>query len=110
MPPQVKVGVDPGLQRRQPELLEAADFPLGEILERDLGQRRTAPQPQGVPQQLACLCRVTRLEGTTAVAVPRGEHLGVQLVRVDVQEIAAADGPQPRPVLPVQRRQRPPQS
>ena len=28
----------------------------------------------------------------------------------DVQEIAAADGPQPRPVLPVQRRQRPPQS
>ena len=46
MAPEHQVGLDPLLDRHQPELLQGGDLPLGEGLVGELGQRRPAPQAQ----------------------------------------------------------------
>jgi hypothetical protein len=46
MPTELKVGLDAPLEREPAKLVETADLGLREILERDIGQRRAAPQRQ----------------------------------------------------------------
>ena len=42
--PELEVGVDPLLERVQPQLLEPADLALREALELEIGERRPAPE------------------------------------------------------------------
>src|SRR5690242_7913804 len=44
LPPQSELGFDPAFQRAQPELVQATNLGLREVLESDLGQRWTSPQ------------------------------------------------------------------
>jgi hypothetical protein len=44
LPPEREVGLDPVLDRRQPQVLDARDLWLGEGLVRELPERRPPPQ------------------------------------------------------------------
>ena len=46
-----QVGLDPLLERRQPQILEPAALDPRERLLAELGQRRAAPQPERLAQQ-----------------------------------------------------------
>ena len=45
-----EVGLDPLLERRQPQVLEPAALGLGERLVRELGERRPAPERERLAQ------------------------------------------------------------
>ena len=57
-----QVGLDPFLQRRKPELLEAADLRLGERLIGEVGQCRTTPHVQRCAKRRRGARRITRRE------------------------------------------------
>jgi hypothetical protein len=59
VPPGREIGLDALLDGEQPQLLETLGIRPGEELVGDVGERRPAPERQGVPQ------RSTRLVGTT---------------------------------------------
>jgi hypothetical protein len=44
MPAELELGVDPVLERGQPQLLQAADLVLRKRLVRELGQRAAVPE------------------------------------------------------------------
>jgi hypothetical protein len=50
VPAECQVGIDPALQRHQPQLLEAGDLVLGERLVGEVDQWRSAPELQPLPQ------------------------------------------------------------
>ena len=62
MLPQLKLGIDPALQRSDPQLLESADLGLGEVLKGHFRQRGPPPQRQGAGQDLGRLCGCARLQ------------------------------------------------
>jgi hypothetical protein len=49
--------LDSLLERREPDLLEALDRRAGERLVGEIGERRTAPEAERLPQQLGRACR-----------------------------------------------------
>jgi len=53
--------------------------------------------------QLRSARRLVRLQLSTRVAYPSLEHLGIQLVSRDGQQVATANRPQHRPTIPVER-------
>ncbi len=53
--PECKVGVDPKLQRCQPDLLEPGDRRLREALVGEVRERRAPPQRQSVAQPFRCI-------------------------------------------------------
>ena len=74
MPPLCEVGVEALLETEQPPLLEPCRLGLGEVVEGELGQRRSAPDRE-------CFVRPT--------LVPQPLELRqVELVGTDVQLIA----------------------
>ena len=101
----VELGIDSGLERDQSEFLEAANFGLGEVFERDVRERRATPPSQRVGQKLAGTNRITFREGVPAVTHPLGERVGVKVARLDGQHVAAAHRPQTRAILRVDWRQ-----
>ena len=58
----VEVGLDPLLQRREPELFEPGDLRLRERLVRELRERRAAPERQRLAQELRAPVRFRGLE------------------------------------------------
>ena len=72
MAPGIEVGVDPGLERAEAQLLEPRRLRLGELLERDVRERLPAP------------------EGERAVRVAVGQELleaiDVELARLHADE------------------------
>ena len=54
---ELDVGRDPLLDRDEPKLLEAPDLGLGPVLERELGERRAAPELERAGEQRAALLR-----------------------------------------------------
>jgi hypothetical protein len=86
-----QVGLDPGLERRQAKLLEPRDVELRERVERELGQRRAAPQRQRPAQRLA---RPPGLAGGQRLASLLGEpveHLGVERAGRQGQDVPRRD-------------------
>ena len=49
--PEREIGVEAVLERHQPQLLQAGDLALAERLEREVGQRRAAPQRERLAQR-----------------------------------------------------------
>ena len=73
--------LEPCFQRGQTQLLEARDLALREVLEREIGERRAAPECQRLP-----------------VAVLReqlAEAVQIELVRLDTQHVAGMPRLQP---------------
>ena len=81
---QLEVGVDALLERRESRLLEPADLVAGERLEREVLERRPAPERERRAQLLGALARL-------GAASLRGEPLEarqVESLRVDAQDVA----------------------
>src|SRR6266545_6039128 len=49
--PEREPSVDPELQREESQFLEARDLRLGEVLEREVRERRAAPEAERLAQQ-----------------------------------------------------------
>ena len=58
MPSELEVRLDPLFFRDEPQLLEPPDLGLREVLERELGQRRTAPELERTLQKVTPLLGV----------------------------------------------------
>ena len=54
---ELEVGVDPLLDRDEAQLLEPADLRLRQVVERELGERRAAPERERADEQRAALVR-----------------------------------------------------
>jgi hypothetical protein len=79
----LEVGIDPGLERIEPQLVEIADRLLGERLGLEVRQRSTAPQPERLPEHLGRRCRLARVQPPAA----RGD----QLLEAQQIELGGAD-------------------
>lgn len=77
VPSQLELGVDPALERAQSQLLQPPNFALGEVLERDLGQRRPAPEREGLVKQAGGLGEIARLERPRPCMNAGVEFIGV---------------------------------
>ena len=75
MPAERELGVDPLLERREPELLEPLDGRLGERLVGEVGERRPAPELERLAQQGGRGCGVVARVGR-ARPPPAGARSG----------------------------------
>ena len=80
---ELEVGLDPLLERREPHLLEPAQFVTGKRLERQVLERAAAPETERRLQLLRSLARLraARLRGQPL------EARQVELLRVDPQHV-----------------------
>ena len=86
--PEPQVGVDAGLQRAEPQLLQARDRGGGEGLEGEVGERLATPQAERVAQPRRRLCRVAAAERRRSVGRQPLEALEVDVVGPDAQPVA----------------------
>ncbi len=103
VPPEREVGVDPELDRRQPDLLEPGDRRLRETLVGEVGERRASPQGQRLAQLLRPVCRQPASEQAPPLLHEALEAVEIERVRFDPDEVAG------RPRRQDVRRQRLPQ-
>src|SRR4249919_2251369 len=88
---QLEVGIDAGLEHREPSLLEPGDLRLRPRLEAEIGERRAANERERLAQPLGCLLRRS----------PRGradelvEVIDVELARRNGELVAATPRDQP---------------
>jgi hypothetical protein len=81
---ELEIGVDPLLQRGEPQLLEARDLGLSERLEREVCERRPAPERQGLAQAI----RRDLGFGLPGLAQQRVEPIEIDLVSVELESVA----------------------
>jgi hypothetical protein len=93
VPAQGQLGLDAVFQRGEPQLGEPGDLGLRERLEGKVGQRLAAPQRQCAPQQRCRLLRCA-VEKRPRLSDQPLEPDGVDLVRIQGQEIAGLPGEQ----------------
>src|SRR3954470_4483289 len=86
MAPEGQLRLDPRLEDRPAALLQAQDLGLGERLEREIGQRRAAPQVERGPEALGRLLG----RGRAGASNQTVEVVEIALVTADVQEVGAA--------------------
>ncbi|MDA0166737.1 hypothetical protein OM076_41125 [Solirubrobacter ginsenosidimutans] len=82
-----EIGVDTSFQRDQPLFLQAGDRLLGERLEDQLGECRSAPQVQRLAQHGGRALGLPGGERVAAVGHQRVEALGIELSRLDPQAV-----------------------
>ncbi len=85
-----KVGLDPQLERRQAELLQPGDLGLGEGLGLEICKRWAPPESERVPERAGCTSGVACREQTPAGLEQPLEALGVELIRRQPEQVAAA--------------------
>src|SRR5918994_2237027 len=84
-----KVGLDPLLERGQAQLLETRDLTLRERLERDVRERRAAPQSERCSQRLGRKVGLARGEQLSTVAEQALEPAEVELLGLECEQVAA---------------------
>ena len=82
-----EVGVDPVLERGEPQVLEAGDGGLGEGLEREVAERRTAPQRQRASQPRGPGLGVARGQGAATLRRQELETVKVDLLGRGLQAV-----------------------
>ena len=84
VPPELEIRLDPLLERDESKLLEPSDLGLRELLERELGERRAAPELERACEELAPLL------GACAARVPERElePLRVDLLGCDAEDVS----------------------
>ena len=87
--PQCELGVEPIHADSQPQLLETPDLGLREVEQPHLLQRRATPQPERLGERGARALALTRRAESAAFLGEPLEAQAVQLLRIDVHEIAA---------------------
>ena len=93
-------GVDPSLDRREPDLLEPLDRCPGERLVCEIGQGAAAPEPERGPQQVGRLTRLPCLRRSLRQPL---EAMEVELLRCEAQDVPR------RACLDRRRTEKPPQ-
>ena len=86
VPAEREIGVNPILERREPELLEAQDLVLGEAVVGEVGERVSSPQGKRVAQELRCTTRVL-LELAPAFGDQALEPARVERVAVEPEHV-----------------------
>ena len=81
---QLEVGRDPLLERGQPNALEPLNLLLEERLELEIGERRPAPEPERLAQQVRALGGLGRARASKQLL----EAAEIELRRVDLEHIA----------------------
>ncbi len=92
VPSASEVGLDSVLEQREPQLLEPADLTESKGFEREIGERRPAPEAQRLPQPLRSPAGVI---GCQSLAPLVGEALAsveVELARLHVEQVAVRPG------------------
>jgi hypothetical protein len=84
-----QLGLDALLDGRQAQLLEAGDLALGEGLIREIGERGTTPEREGVSQQLGGALRATAGKGLRALVQQPLEACPVELVGPEPDQVPA---------------------
>jgi hypothetical protein len=95
VPAVLELGVDPGLDRGQAELFDPLDLAAGEVVVGDLVERRAAPERERLRQRLR-----------TPVVDRALETVGVELARLDAEQVAGLAGDEPVAELLAQERDR----
>ena len=86
--PEREVGVDPQLQRCQPDLLEPGDGRLREALVGEVRERRAPPQRQRVAQPLRRIGRQAPSEQAPPLVHQPLEAVEIELVGLDPDDVA----------------------
>ena len=89
-----EIGVDPVLQRRQASLLEPCDLSLSERLVGEVGQRRTAPQPERVAKTSGRGGGICAVERSAALGRQPLELVSVELIGRKLELIPGPPGVQ----------------
>ena len=92
MPPKRELGVDALLGRDQSELFQALDLAPRERLVREFGERGAAPEPKCRFECLQRLGRLARSIRPAALLEKLLEPVNVDLLRLDLQHVAAGSG------------------
>ena len=85
-----QIRLDPGLQPAQPEFLQAPGVDAGVRVVRNVRPRRTPPQSQRRAQRASGRGVVAGLGSVTRLLDQLLEPVGVELLRLDVDRVAAA--------------------
>ena len=88
VPAEREVGLEAVLQRDEAKLLEPGDLVAGERLEREVPERRAAPQAERPAEDVGRLARVIRGEQAAALLEQALEHAGVETVVLETQHVA----------------------
>src|SRR5918996_867874 len=96
VPTEGEVRLDPILERDQAQLLEARDVSLRERLVAKVGERRTAPEVEGLAEpSRRGLGTPVRKRGASFLEEPL-EPVEIELLRIDTEQVAAALGTESR--------------
>ncbi len=99
VPSEGEVGLDPFLERPEPQLLETIDVGGRERLVGEVGQRRAPPQRERLPDAVGRGARVAARELPACLLHAAFEAVGVELTVRDAEQVSAAAGLQPAPAL-----------
>ena len=88
VPAERELGVDPILERLEPELLEPVDVRARERLVGQVGERTAPPERQRRPQPIRRCADVAVFEQPAAFTGQALEPLGIELIRANVQYVS----------------------
>ena len=91
MKPEGEVGLEPLLDGVEPLLLQPPDLDAGERLVGKLGQRRSAPQRERLAEPLGGALGLFLGQGRPALGHETLEVVQVERVRLDADQVAAAE-------------------
>ena len=94
MAPDCEVGVDPELDRRQPDLLEPGDRRLGEALVGEVRERRASPQRQRVAEPPRRVGRQAASKQAPPLVHQPLEAVEIERIRLDLNDVAGRSGRQ----------------
>src|SRR5580765_545816 len=83
-----EIGLDPPLQRRQPEILQASRFRTCKRLVPDVGQRRTTPAPERLTEDAPRPPGSTLREQQAALLEKTLEPLSIEAARGEVEHVS----------------------
>ena len=92
MPAQGEFRLDPLLDRRYVQFLEAGDLRLRERLVGEVRQRLPAPEVESIPQQLGSGGHRSGRHRPPPVIEPMLEPLGINRARLNAEEVTAGAG------------------
>ena len=88
VPAECELGVEPLLERAQPQFLETGDLGLGEVVVGEVGEGLAAPELECLPDRGLRAGRISAGEPFSSLLQQRSEAIAVELTRLDDQEVA----------------------
>ncbi len=86
--PERELGIDPILERREPELLETRGMWLGKLLVGEVGKRGTAPECERCTAPIRRRSRIAFRQQPTALGRQLSEAFSVELVSSNLEDVS----------------------